>query len=151
MNDVNPDYVVFGSSKSLNYEQIEKASRLIMNGAKLIGTNSDLVDPSENGIVPACRALISPIELTTGRKAYYIGKPNPLMMRHALKKLGCHRIDSVLIGDRMDTDIIAGIETEIDTVLVLSGVTTLEDLEKFPYRPKYIMKDVGGIAGVYDK
>ena len=151
MNDVNPDYVVFGSSKSLNYEQIEKASRLIMNGAKLIGTNSDLVDPSENGIVPACRALISPIELTTGRKAYYIGKPNPLMMRHALKKLGCHRVDSVLIGDRMDTDIIAGIETEIDTVLVLSGVTTLADLEKFPYCPKYIMKDVGGIAGVYDK
>ena len=148
MNDVNPDYVVFGSSKSLNYEQIEKASRLIMNGAKLIGTNSDLTDPSENGIVPACRALIAPIELTTGRKAYYIGKPNPLMMRHALKKLGCHRVDSILIGDRMDTDIIAGIETEIDTVLVLSGVTKMEDLEKFPYRPRFIMKDVGGIAGV---
>ena len=151
MNDINPDYVVFGSSKSLNYEQIEKASRLIMNGAKLIGTNSDLTDPSENGIVPACRALIAPIELTTGRKAYYIGKPNPLMMRHALKKLGCHRVDSILIGDRMDTDIIAGIETEIDTVLVLSGVTSLDDLEKFPYRPKYIMQDVGGIAGVEEK
>ena len=151
MNDVNPDYVVFGSSKSLNYEQIEKASRLIMNGAKLIGTNSDLTDPSENGIVPACRALIAPIELTTGRKAYYIGKPNPLMMRHALKKLGCHRVDSILIGDRMDTDIIAGIETEIDTVLVLSGVTRLDDLEKFPYRPKYIMQDVGGIAGAEEK
>ena len=146
MNDVNPDYVVFGSSKSLNYEQIEKASRLIMNGAKLIGTNSDLTDPSEDGIVPACRALISPIELTTGRKAYYVGKPNPLMMRHALKKLGGHRVDSVLIGDRMDTDIIAGIETEIDTILVLSGVTKMEDLEKFPYRPKYIMNDVGDIA-----
>ena len=150
MNDVSPDYVVFGSSKFLNYEQIEKASRLIMNGAKLIGTNSDLTDPSEEGIVPACRALIAPIELTTGRKAYYIGKPNPLMMRHALKKLGCSRVDSILIGDRMDTDIIAGIETEIDTVLVLSGVTTMEDLEKFPYRPKYIMKDVGGIAGIED-
>ena len=148
MNDINPDYVVFGSTKSLNYEQIEKASRLIMNGAKLIGTNSDLTDPSENGIIPACRALISPIELTTGRKAYYIGKPNPLMMRHALKKLGCHRADAALIGDRMDTDIIAGIETEIDTVLVLSGVTTIADLEKFPYRPKYILKDVGVIAGV---
>ncbi len=151
MNDINPDYVVFGSSKSLNYEQIEKASRLIMNGAKLIGTNSDLTDPSENGIVPPCRALIAPIELTTGRKAYYIGKPNPLMMRHALKKLGCHRVDSILIGDRMDTDIIAGIETEIDTVLVLSGVTKLDDLEKFPYRPKYIMQDVGGIAGIEEK
>ena len=148
MNDINPDYVVFGSTKSLNYEQIEKASRLIMNGAKLIGTNSDLTDPSENGIIPACRALISPIELTTGRKAYYIGKPNPLMMRHALKKLGCHRADAALIGDRMDTDIIAGIETEIDTVLVLSGVTTIADLEKFPYRPKYILKDVGVIAGI---
>ena len=151
MNDINPDYVVFGSSKSLNYEQIEKASRLVMNGAKLIGTNSDLTDPSENGIVPACRALIAPIELTTGRKAYYIGKPNPLMMRHALKKLGTHRVDSVLIGDRMDTDIIAGIETEIDTVLVLSGVTRLEDLDKFPYRPRYIMNDVGGIAGIEEK
>ena len=151
MNDVNPDYVVFGSSKSLNYEQIEKASRLVMNGAKLIGTNSDLTDPSEDGIVPACRALISPIELTTGRKAYYVGKPNPLMMRHALKRLGCHRIDAAIIGDRMDTDIIAGIETEMDTVLVLSGVTKMDDLNKFPYRPKYIMKDVGELAGVYDK
>ena len=148
MNDVNPDYVVFGATKALNYEQIEKASRLVMNGAKLIGTNSDLTDPSESGIVPACRALISPIELTTGRKAYYVGKPNPLMMRHALKKLNCHRIDAAIIGDRMDTDIIAGLETEMDTVLVLSGVTSLQDLEKFPYRPKYILNDVGVIAGI---
>lgn len=147
MNDVNPDYVVFGGPKSINYEQIEKASRLVMDGAKLIGTNSDLVDPSEHGIIPACRALISPIELTTGRKAYYVGKPNPLMMRHALKTLNCHRADAVLIGDRMDTDIIAGIETDIDTVLVLSGVTTMDDLEKFAYRPKYILNNVGEIAG----
>ena len=148
MNDVNPDYVVFGSSKSLNYEQIEKASRLIMNGAKLIGTNSDLTDPSEDGIVPACRALISPIELTTGRKAYYVGKPNPLMMRHALKKLGCHRVEAAIIGDRMDTDIVAGIESELDTVLVLSGVSTEETVNIFPYRPKYILRDVGEIVGV---
>ena len=148
MNDVNPDYVVFGGPKSINYEQIEKASRLVMNGAKLIGTNSDLTDPSEHGIIPACRALISPIELTTGRKAYYVGKPNPLMMRHALKQLDCHRADAALIGDRMDTDIIAGIETGVDTVLVLSGVTTMEDLDKFPYRPKYILNDVGEVAGV---
>ena len=150
MNDVNPDYVVFGGPKSINYEQIEKAARLVMNGAKLIGTNSDLTDPSEEGIIPACRALIAPIELTTGRRAYYIGKPNPLMMRHALNRLGCHRIDVALIGDRMDTDIIAGIETEIDTVLVLSGVTQMKDLENFPYRPKYIVKDVGVLAGISD-
>ncbi len=146
MNDVNPDYVVFGGPKSINYEQIEKASRLVMNGAKLIGTNSDLVDPSENGIIPACRALIAPIELTTGRKAYYVGKPNPLMMRHAIKQLDCHRADAALIGDRMDTDIIAGIETGVDTVLVLSGVTKTEDLVNFPYRPKYILGGVGEIA-----
>jgi NagD protein len=148
MNDINPDYVVFGATKSLNYEQIEKASRLVMNGAKLIGTNSDLTDPSEQGIIPACRALISPIEMTTGKKAYFMGKPNPLMMRHGLKKLGCHRIEAAIIGDRMDTDIIAGIETEIDTVLVLSGVTTLADIDKFPYRPKYILRDVGEIIGL---
>lgn len=148
MNDVNPDYVVFGGSKSINYEQIEKASRLVMNGAKLIGTNSDLVDPSEDGIIPACRALIAPIELTTGKKPYYVGKPNPLMMRHALGVLGCHRADAILIGDRMDTDIIAGIETDIDTVLVLSGVTSMTDLDKFAYRPKYILKDVGEIAAL---
>ncbi len=146
MNDISPDYVVFGMTKSLNYEQIEKASRLVMNGAKLIGTNSDLTDPSEHGIIPACRALISPIEMATGRRAYFVGKPNPLMMRHALKKLGVHRADSAIIGDRMDTDIIAGIESELDTVLVLSGVSTMESINAFAYRPKYILGDVGDIA-----
>lgn len=150
MNDVNPDYVVFGMTKSLNYEQIEKASRLVMNGAKLIGTNSDLTDPSEQGIIPACRALISPIELTTGKKAYFVGKPNPLMMRHALKSLGCSRSEAAIIGDRMDTDIIAGIESEMDTVLVLSGVSTMENIKEFAYRPKYILSGVGVIAGIDD-
>ena len=148
MNDVNPDYVVFGETRSLNYEKIEKAVRLVMNGAKLIGTNSDLTAPSENGIIPACRALVSPIEMTTGKSAYFVGKPNPLMMRHALKKLGCHRIEAAIIGDRMDTDIVAGIESELDTVLVLSGVSTLETVSAFPYRPKYILRDVGEIAGI---
>ncbi|MBQ4137657.1 MAG: HAD family hydrolase [Clostridia bacterium] len=145
MNDYNPDYVVFGETRSLNYSQIEKAVLLIRKGAKLIGTNSDLTGPSENGIIPACRSLVSPIELTTGKKAYYIGKPNPLIMRHALKSLGCHRIDAALVGDRMDTDIIAGIESEIDTVLVLSGCSTLETVNSFPYRPKFILGGVGDI------
>lgn len=150
MNDVNPDYVVFGETRSLNYEKIEKAVRLVMNGAKLIGTNSDLTAPAENGIIPACRALITSIELTTGKSAYFVGKPNPLMMRHALKKLGCHRVDAAIIGDRMDTDIIAGIESELDTVLVMSGVSSMETVTQFAYRPKYILRDVGEIAGVYD-
>ena len=148
MNDVNPDYVVFGETRSLNYEKIEKAVKLVQNGAKLIGTNSDLTAPSENGIIPACRAMISPIEMTTGKKAYYVGKPNPLMMRHAMKHIDCHRAETAIIGDRMDTDIIAGIESEMDTVLVLSGVSTKESVEQFPYRPRYILRDVGEIIGL---
>lgn len=146
INDVDPDYVVFGATSSLSYSQIEKASRLIMNGAKFIGTNSDLTDPSEDGIIPACRALLSPIELTTGKKAYFVGKPNPLMMRHALKQLGSKRVETAIIGDRMDTDIVAGIESEIDSVLVLSGVTDMHTMRKFPYRPTYILNNVGEIA-----
>ena len=146
MNDINPDYVVFGETRSLNYEKIEKAVKLVLNGAKLIGTNTDLTAKVENGIIPACRALISPIEMTTGRSAYYVGKPNPLMMRHALKKLDCHRVDAAIIGDRMDTDIIAGIESELDTVLVLTGVTNKEDLVNYPYGPKYVLNDVGEIV-----
>ena len=132
MNDVSPDYVVFGETRSLNYEKMERAVKLVQGGAKLIGTNSDLTAPVESGIIPACRALISPIEMTTGKEAYFIGKPNPLMMRHALKKLECRPEETAIIGDRMDTDIIAGIESELDTVLVLSGVRTAENIERFP-------------------
>lgn len=145
MNDYNPDYVVMGETRSLSYEKIEHAVFLVQKGAKLIGTNSDLTGPTEKGIVPACRALISPIEKATGKDAYFIGKPNPLMMRHALKKLGVHKIESAIIGDRMDTDVIAGIESEVDTVLVLSGCTTREGIDQFPYRPTYVLPDVGAI------
>lgn len=146
MNDFNPDYVVFGETRSLSYEKIERAVKLVQNGAKLIGTNSDLTGPTDAGLImPACRAMISPITLTTGVEAYYIGKPNPLIMRHALKHLDVHRADAAIIGDRMDTDIIAGIESELDTVLVLSGVTSLKSMKMFPYRPAYIMNGVGDI------
>ncbi len=146
MNDYNPDYVVFGETRSISYEKIEHAVKLVQNGAKLIGTNSDLTGPTDAGrIMPACRALISPITLTTGVEAYYIGKPNPLIMRHALKHLNVHREAAAIVGDRMDTDIIAGIESELDTVLVLSGVTDLDTMKLFPYRPAYIMKGVGEI------
>lgn len=148
MNDVNPDYVVFGETRSLSYEKIEKAVSLIFKGAKLIGTNPDVTSPGEFGIIPACKALISPIELTTGRKAYFVGKPNPLMMRHALKKLDCSRKEAVMIGDRMDTDILSGLESELDTALVLTGVTSREDLSKFTYQPTYVLRDVGEIIGL---
>jgi NagD protein len=142
MNNVDPDYVVIGETRSYSYEVIEKAIHLVMGGARLIGANPDISGPGENGLVPATRALISPIEIVTGRKAYFIGKPNPLMMRNALKKLKCSREESIIIGDRMDTDIVAGIESEIDTCLVLSGITTRDIIDHFAYRPKYILNGI---------
>lgn len=145
MNDVNPEYVVVGECRSYNIEKIERAVKLVLNGAKLIGTNPDLTGPTEKGIVPATRALISPIELATGTQAYFIGKPNPLMLRQARKMMDCTSEETVIIGDRMDTDIVAGIESGIDTVLVLSGVTTAESMAKFPYIPTHIFNGVGDI------
>ena len=145
MNDVDPDYVIIGEGNSYNYENITKAVQLVLNGAKLIGTNSDLTGPSETGIIPACRAMVAPIEMATGQTAYFVGKPNPLMMRTGLRILGVHSENAVMIGDRMDTDMVAGIETGLDTVLVLSGVTTPEEIQKFPYRPRLILNGVGDI------
>ncbi|MCI8816325.1 MAG: HAD family hydrolase [Angelakisella sp.] len=145
MNDVNPDYVVVGETGNYSFENIQKAVTLVLGGAKLIGTNSDLTGPVENGIAPACRALTAPIELATGKSAYFVGKPNPLMMRTGLKLLGCHSGEAAMVGDRMDTDIIAGIETGLDTVLVLSGVTNREDIDRYPFRPQHILSGVGEI------
>ena len=142
MNDVNPDYVVVGETRTYSFEKIEKAIALVNAGAKLIGTNPDITGPTERGIMPATGSLIAPIEIATGKKAYFVGKPNPLMLRHGLRMLGCHSEDIAFIGDRMDTDIIAGIESNVDTVLVLSGVTSREDIDNFPYRPKYILNGV---------
>ncbi len=145
MNDVNPDYVVVGETRTYSFEKIEKAIELVRGGARLIGANPDITGPTERGIMPATGALIAPIEIATGKKAYFVGKPNPLMLRHGIRKLDCHSADIAFIGDRMDTDIIAGIESNVDTVLVLSGVTSREDIDKFPYRPKYVLGGVGEI------
>lgn len=145
MNDVDPDYVIVGETASYNYETISKAVRLVMNGAKLIATNSDLTGPVEGGIAPACRALVAPIELATGKQAYFMGKPNPLMMRTGVKLLGVHGSEAAMIGDRMDTDVISGVESGLDTVLVLSGCTTLEEMAKYAYQPTYILSGVGEI------
>lgn len=146
MNDENPDYVVVSGSSSYNFDNLTHAVNLVRRGAKLIGTNPDVTGPTETGILPATGALIAPIELATGAKAYFVGKPNPLIMRHALKQLGVRREETVIIGDRMDTDILAGIEAEMRTVLVLSGVTSREDVKRFAYRPKYIVNGVGDIV-----
>lgn len=146
MNDVNPDYVIVGETSTYSFEKITKAINLVLKGAKLIGTNPDISGPFEGGLYPATGSLIAPIELSTGKKAYFVGKPNPLMLRHGLRKLNCHSQDIAFIGDRMDTDIIAGIESNVDTVLVLSGVTKIEDIDNFPYRPKYIVNGVGDLV-----
>ncbi len=146
MNDVNPDYVVVGETRTYSFEKIEKAIALVNKGAKLIGANPDTVGVTESGIMPATGALVAPIEIATGKKAYFVGKPNPLMLRHGLRILDCHSADIAFVGDRMDTDIIAGIESNVDTVLVLSGVTAREDIGNFPYRPKYVLDGVGDIV-----
>lgn len=145
LNDVDPDYVIVGETFNYNLDSMCKAMRLVEKGARLIATNSDLTYPDEYGNVPACRALVAPIEITTGRKAYFIGKPNPLMMRTALHMIDSHSADSVMIGDNMQTDIIAGIESGMTTVLVLSGVSTLDNIKVHPYRPTFILNGVGDI------
>lgn len=146
MNDVNPDYVVLGEGKSYSLDTITKATNLVLNGAKLIGANSDVSGPIENGISPACGALVAPIEIATGKKAYFCGKPNPLMMRSGLRLLGCHSGEAVIVGDRMDTDIVAGTESGVSTVLVLSGVSTMETLKTYAYQPTVVLNGVGEIV-----
>ena len=146
MNDVNPDYVVMGEGKSYSLDSLTKATNLVLNGARLIGANSDVSGPIENGITPACRALVAPIEMATGTQAYFCGKPNPLMMRTGLKLLGCHSGESVMVGDRMDTDVISGLESGMSTVLVLSGVSTMDTLKTYAYRPTVVLDGVGDIV-----
>ena len=132
--------------KSYSFETLTKAVNLVKKGARLIGANTDISGPIENGIAPACGALVAPIEVATGKKAYFCGKPNPLMMRTGLSILGCHAGEAVVVGDRMDTDIVAGTESGADTVLVLSGVTDMETVRKYAYQPTVIFDGVGDIV-----
>lgn len=146
MNDVNPEYVVIGEGRTYSLDTLTRAVNLVLGGAKLIGANSDVSGNIECGIAPACRALIAPVEMATGKQAYFCGKPNPLMMRTGLRLLGCHSEEAVVIGDRMDTDIIAGTESGIDTVLVLSGVSDRDTPKAFAYQPTMILNGVGDIS-----
>ncbi len=146
MNDVNPDYVVFGEGRLYSIDTLTKATNLVLAGAKLIGANADVSGPIEEGIAPACGALIAPVELATGKKAYFCGKPNPLMMRTGLRLLGCHSGEAVMVGDRMDTDIISGMESGMSTALVLSGVSTRESVSAYSYQPTVIVNGVGDLA-----
>lgn len=145
ISEANPDYVVVGKTANFNFEMMKKAVNLIQKGAKFIGTNPDVTDPIEGGIEPACGSILAAIEKASGKKPYIVGKPNSLMMTIALKKLGVHPDETMMIGDRMDTDIVGGMEAGMETALVLSGVTDPEMLDSFPYKPNYIFNNVGEI------
>jgi NagD protein len=145
LTDREPDYVVVGETAGYNFDQVTRGVRLILNGARFICTNPDANGPGEGGIVPASGALAALIETATGMKAFFVGKPNPLMMRSALNYLDVHSEETMMIGDRMDTDIIAGVESGMETILVLTGVTRLEDVARYPYVPGHIVDSVANI------
>lgn len=140
-----PEYVVLGETTAYSFERITRAIRFVNAGARFIATNPDVMGPGEGGIVPATGAVAALISAATGIKPYFVGKPNPLMMRTALRTLNAHSEDSVMIGDRMDTDIIAGFESGLRTILVLTGVTSGEQVERFPYRPTWVRESVAEI------
>jgi len=146
LTDTNPDYVVLGETLSYSFVRLTQAVRLIHAGARFIATNPDVVGPTEAGIVPATGAVAALVYEATGVRPYYVGKPNALMMRSALRQLGGHSETSMMIGDRMDTDIIAGTEAGMETTLVLTGVTRREAVERFPYRPTHIAESVADIV-----
>ena len=143
--DTNPDYVVLGEVNNYNFETITKAIRLINDGAMFIATNPDNTGPLESGVVPATGALAALIEKATGKAPFFVGKPNPLMMRSAMRYLNVHSENTVMIGDRMDTDIVAGVMSGLETILVLTGVSKREDVKHFPYRPTQILNSVADI------
>jgi NagD protein len=145
LTDQEPEYVVLGETTTYSFERIAQAIRFVMAGARFIATNPDVMGPGVGGIVPATGAVAALIGAATGVKPYFIGKPNPLMMRTALRTLDVHSEDSVMIGDRMDTDIVAGIESGLQTILVLTGVTTREQVERFPYRPTWIRESIADV------
>jgi NagD protein len=145
ITDYNPDYVVVGETAAYNFEHVTRAVRLILNGARFICTNPDANGPGEGGVVPASGALAALIETATGMRALFIGKPNPLMMRSALNYLNVHSEETMMVGDRMDTDIITGVQAGMETILVLSGVTRLEDVEDYPFVPSHIVDSVANI------
>jgi NagD protein len=145
MTDNNPDYVVLGESRTLSFERITAATRLIANGARFIATNPDTSGPSNKGPIPATGSVAALITAATGIKPYFVGKPNPLMMRSALNAIDAHSETTVMIGDRMDTDVVSGLEAGMHTVLVLTGSTSREQAEDYPYRPSRIVDSIAAL------
>src|SRR5919108_1352874 len=142
-----PDYVVLGETRTYSFERITRAIRLIDGGARFIATNPDVTGPSPDGALPATGAVAALISRATGVAPYFVGKPNPLMMRSALNALDAHSESTAMVGDRMDTDIVSGLEAGLEAILVLTGVTTLELAERYPYRASRIVESVADLIG----
>ncbi len=145
MSDRAPDYVVLGETRTYSFERITKAIRLIGEGSRFIATNPDPTGPSLDGPLPATGSVAALISRATGVDPYYVGKPNPLMMRSALNTLDAHSESTAMIGDRMDTDVVAGLEAGLETILVLSGVSTPADVDRFSYRPSRVVDSVADL------
>ena len=143
--DQNPDYVVLGETRNFNFETLTKAIRLINNGSRFIATNPDATGPSAEGVLPATGSVAALITKATGREPYIVGKPNPMMFRSAMNKIQAHSESTGMIGDRMDTDVVAGIEAGLHTVLVLTGIADQTEIEKYPFRPSEILPSVANL------
>lgn len=149
LDDKDPDYVVVGESVNFSFPEMAKGAQLISAGAKFIGTNPDNAIPVEFGVYPACGAACALIEAATGVKPYFLGKPNPFMMRAALDRLGARAAEAIMIGDRLDTDVIAGMELGLATGLVLTGASSREDLRKCPYAPDLVVDCLFDLAETF--
>lgn len=145
MTETNPDYVVVGETRNYSFEAITKAIRFINDGARFIATNPDATGPSTEGVLPATGAITALITKATGKEPYVVGKPNPMMFRSALNRIGAHSETTAMIGDRMDTDIVAGIEAGLHTILVLTGISDQAEIERFPFRPDEILGSVADL------
>jgi NagD protein len=145
LTDHKPDYVVLGETRTYSFEAITIAIRLINDGARFIATNPDPTGPSNEGALPACGAVAALISKATGVEPYFVGKPNPMMMRSALNTINAHSETTAMIGDRMDTDILCGLEAGLETILVLSGISTRGEIDRYPYRPSRILNSVADL------
>jgi 5'-nucleotidase len=145
LTERNPDYVVLGETRTYSFERITHAIRLIESGARFIATNPDATGPTLDGPLPATGSVAALISHATGHEPYFVGKPNPLMMRSALNAIDAHSETAAMVGDRMDTDVVSGLEAGMETVLVLSGLTAAEDAERYPYRASRIVDSVADL------
>ena len=146
LTDVSPDYVILGELRSYSFEAITKAIRLVLGGARFLATNPDVTSPSPEGPLPATGAAAAMITRATGAEPYFVGKPNPMMFRSAMNRIAAHSESTVMIGDRMDTDIVAGMEAGMETILVLTGSTRTEEIERFPYRPNRVLASIADVV-----